>query len=79
VVINQPKDTVSYIKYLKNQDNTASGQRLTQNEEKFYRDGTVGAIATWESDNKEVGIENKIKKIKEGEQVDFELRFKSSI
>jgi hypothetical protein len=81
VVINQPKDTVfSYIKYLKNQDNFSVWSKTDPNMKKNFIgiDGTVGAIATWESDNKEVGIgEQEIKKIKEGEQVDFELRFKA--
>jgi hypothetical protein len=38
-------------------------------------DGTV-ELSYLGKYNKEVGIEQEIKKIKEGEQVDFELRFK---
>ena len=39
-------------------------------------DGTVGFVSAWESDNKDVGIgEQEIKKITEGERIDFELRF----
>lgn len=40
-------------------------------------DGTVGAISAWESSDKNVGVgEQEIKKIIEGERIDFELRFK---
>jgi hypothetical protein len=40
-------------------------------------DGTVGAISSWTSDNKNVGIgEQEIKKIKEGESLQVEIRFK---
>ena len=45
---------------------------------KTYRgtDGTVGFMYRWESDNEEVGWgEQEIKKITEGERIDFELRF----
>ncbi len=45
---------------------------------KSYRgtDGTVGFVSHWESDNEEVGWgEQEIKKITEGERIDFELRF----
>jgi hypothetical protein len=39
-------------------------------------DGTVGFISRWESNKKEVGWgEQEIKKITEGERIDFELRF----
>jgi hypothetical protein len=40
-------------------------------------DGTVGAIAGWDSKDKNVGVgEQEIKKIVEGKRIDFELRFK---
>lgn len=39
-------------------------------------DGTVGFTARWESSKKDVGWgEQEIKKITEGERIDFELRF----
>ena len=81
VIINQPKDSVfSYIKYLKNQDNFSVWAKTDPNMKKTFTgvDGTVGAISAWESTNENVGIgEQEIKKIKEGERIDFELRFKT--
>ena len=39
-------------------------------------DGTVGFIMAWDSKNKEAGKgEQEIKKIAEGQRVDFEIRF----
>lgn len=80
VIINQPKDSVfAYIKYLKNQDNFSVWTKADPNMKKTFTgvDGTVGAIAAWESDDENVGVgEQEIKKITEGERVDFELRFK---
>jgi len=41
-------------------------------------DGTVGFIASWKSDNKQVGEgEQEITSIEEGVRIDFELRFKT--
>lgn len=80
VVINQPKDTVfNYVKYLKNQDNFSVWSKTDPNMKKTFTgvDGTIGAIAAWESDNEEVGVgEQEIINIAEGKQIDFELRFK---
>ena len=45
---------------------------------KTYRgtDGTVGFVSAWESKVDSVGVgEQEIKKIKEGERIDFERRF----
>src|SRR3569832_60229 len=40
-------------------------------------DGTVGAMSSWQSNNKNVGVgEQEIKKIHEGESIDVEIRFK---
>ena len=47
--------------------------------QKSYRgtDGTVGFVSAWKSDKKDVGSgEQEIKKITEGERLDYELRFK---
>jgi hypothetical protein len=44
---------------------------------KTYRgtDGTIGFVSAWESENEEVGVgEQEIKKIIEGERIDFEFR-----
>ncbi len=79
IVINKPKTEVfDYIKFLKNQDNYSKWNRMDPNIKKTYRgtDGTVGFVSHWESENEEVGWgEQEIKKITEGERIDFELRF----
>lgn len=79
IVINKPKiEVFDYIKFLKNQDNYSKWNNLDPNMKKTYTgtDGTVGFISHWESDNEEVGWgEQEIKKITEGERIDFELRF----
>jgi hypothetical protein len=39
-------------------------------------DATVGFVSAWDSDNKHVGKgEQEIKRIKEGERIDIEIRF----
>lgn len=80
ITINQPKDSVfNYVKYLKNQDNFSVWSTKDPAMKKTFTgvDGTVGAIAGWDSKDKNVGVgEQEIKKIVEGERIDFELRFK---
>tara|TARA_R110002012_G_scaffold321930_1_gene552442 strand:- start:24782 stop:25321 length:540 start_codon:yes stop_codon:yes gene_type:complete len=79
VIIQKEKQEVfNYIKYLKNQDKYAKWNSVDPNMKKSYRgtDGTVGFVSHWESDHEEVGWgEQEIKKITEGERIDFELRF----
>jgi len=79
VTIDKPKQEVfDYIKYLKNQDNYSKWNKIDPEMKKSYKgtDGTVGFISRWESNKKEVGWgEQEIKKITEGERIDFELRF----
>lgn len=79
ITINKPKQEVfNYIKLLKNQDNYSKWATMDPNMKKTYRgtDGTVGFVSAWESKVDSVGVgEQEIKKIKEGERVDFELRF----
>jgi len=79
VTINKPKHHVfTYIKYLKNQDNYSKWMMIDPNMKKMYKgtDGTVGFVYGWRSDNKNVGTgEQEITKIKEGERIDFEIRF----
>lgn len=78
ITINKPKQEVfNYIRSLKNQDNFSKWATMDPNMKKEFRgiDETVGFISAWEG-NKKVGKgEQEIKKITEGEQVDFELRF----
>jgi len=79
ITINKPKEEVfDYLKYLKNQDNYSKWATMDPDMKKTYRgtDGTVGFVSAWESDNKDVGKgEQEIRKITEGERIDFELRF----
>lgn len=79
VTINQPKDMVfDYVKMLKNQDNFSVWAKMDPDMKKTFTgtDGTVGFISAWDSENKDVGKgEQEIIGIKEGERIDFELRF----
>ncbi len=79
VVINKPKQEVfEYIKYLKNQNNYSKWANIDKNMKKDFKgtDGTVGFVSAWDSDNKDVGKgEQEIKGIKEGDRIDYEIRF----
>ncbi|MFV5700130.1 SRPBCC family protein [Flavobacterium sp. ZT3R17] len=80
ITINQPKDSVfNYIKYVKNQDNFSVWNRKDPKMIKTFSgtDGTIGFVYSWNSQDKNVGVgEQEIKKIIEGERIDFEIRFK---
>jgi hypothetical protein len=80
VTINKPKQEVfEYIKYLKNQDSYSVWANMDPQMKKEYKgtDGTVGFVSAWDSEKSDVGKgEQEIKKITEGERIDFELRFK---
>jgi len=79
IVINKPKQEVfDYIKLLKNQDSYSKWAMMDPAMKKTYTgtDGTPGFVSAWDSDKKDVGKgEQEIKRITEGERVDFELRF----
>ena len=79
IEIDRPKDEVfAYIKHLRNQDHFSRWAKMDPNMKKEYRgkDGTVGFVSAWDSDNKEVGKgEQEIVNIVDGERIDFELRF----
>lgn len=80
VTINKSNDQVfEYLKSLKNQDNWSVWAKMDPNMKKDFKgiDGTVGCIASWDSENENVGQgEQEIKAITEGSRVDMELRFK---
>ena len=80
LTINKPIDSVfNYVKYLKNQNEFSVWTNIDPNMKSTFKgtDGTVGAISSWESEVKNVGIgEQEITKITEGKRLDFELRFK---
>jgi hypothetical protein len=77
--INQPSEKVfNYIKFLRNLDYYSKWVMMDPNARKSYAgsDGTVGFIASWDSDDKNVGKgEQQINKIIEGKQMDLEIRF----
>ncbi|MBB1285837.1 SRPBCC family protein [Flavisolibacter sp. BT320] len=78
VSINKPKEQVfSFVKQARNQDQYNKWIQADPQVKKTYRgeDGTVGFVYAWESN--EVGKgEQEISSIREGEQIDFALRFK---
>lgn len=81
ITVKKTKQQVfDYVKLIKNQDNFSVWNMKDPNMKKEYRgtDGQVGFVYTWDStSDKNVGAgEQEIKAIKEGESIDFELRFK---
>ncbi len=78
IVINKPKQEVfNYVKLLRNQDNYNKWVMTDPNMKKVFAgtDGTVGFIYGWNG-NKQAGEgEQEIKKIKDGERTDVEIRF----
>ncbi len=79
ITINKAKQNVfDYIKFLKNQDNYSKWATMDPAMTKTYRgtDGEVGFVSAWDSKVEDVGTgEQEIKKITDGERLDFELRF----
>jgi hypothetical protein len=79
IVINKPKEDVfNYVKYLKNQNEYSKWALMDPHMKKEFRgtDGTVGFVSAWESDSSNVGKgEQEIKIIKEGDRIDYEIRF----
>ena len=79
IIINKPKQQVfEYIKFLKNQDNYSTWAIMDPNMKKEYTgtDGTVGFISSWDSKDDQLGRgEQEIRKITEGDRIDFQLRF----
>lgn len=78
VSIDKPKEQVfAFIKQVRNQDRYNKWVQADPQVKKSYRgeDGTIGFVYAW--DSKEVGKgEQEISSIREGEQIDFILRFK---
>ncbi len=79
ITIARPEqDVFNYIKYLKNQDNYSKWATMDPEMEKTYRgtDGTAGFVSAWKSEKDDVGTgEQEIKKITDGDRIDYELRF----
>jgi hypothetical protein len=79
VAINEPVDEVfNYVKYLKNQNEFSVWSKIDPAMKVDFRgtDGTVGFVSAWDSEMKEAGKgEQEIIGIKEGERIDYEIRF----
>jgi hypothetical protein len=79
IVINRPIDEVfQYLKHLKNQDHWSPWKSRDPVMKQTYEgtDGTVGFVAKWESDKKDVGVgEQELKGLVENERIDTEIRF----
>ncbi|TNE54200.1 MAG: polyketide cyclase [Bacteroidetes bacterium] len=79
IIEKDSKEVFSFIKHLKNQSEYSVWQQRDPNMERTFTgtDGTVGFIASWKSENEEVGSgEQEITKIDEGKRIETELRFK---
>lgn len=75
---NSKTEVFEYVKLLKNQDNYSVWAMRDPNMRKVFTgtDGAVGAVSKWDSDKDDVGKgEQEIKKITDGERIDYELRF----
>jgi hypothetical protein len=79
VAINKPNGQVfGYVKLARNQDNFNKWILSDPQIKKSYRggsDGTVGFVYAWESKGSAGKGEQEIKRIREGEEVDFAVRF----
>jgi uncharacterized protein YndB with AHSA1/START domain len=80
VVINKPvMEVFNYLKMLKNQEQYSVWVMKDPHIRIVYTgvDGTEGAASSWVSDDKNVGIgEQEIIRMKEGESMEVEIRFK---
>jgi hypothetical protein len=79
VTINQPKEKVfHFVKQARNHDRFNKWTMSDPDIRKSYKgtDGTVGFVYAWESDGSAGKGEQETSRIREGEQIDFLLRFK---
>ncbi|WP_158861277.1 SRPBCC family protein [Lunatibacter salilacus] len=78
-VIDRPRSEVfEFVSHLKNQEYYSKWVMADPNVKMDYRgvDGTVGFVAAWESEQKNVGVgEQEITKIMDGEGYEVEIRF----
>ena len=79
VVVEKPiSEVFDFVKLLKNQDYFSVWATKDPDMKKSFQgeDGTLGAISSWDSQLKDVGMgEQEIMKISDGERIDYELRF----
>lgn len=80
LVINRPKtDVFNYLKLIRNQEHYSVWVMKDPNINIVYTgtDGTVGFTSSWVSNDKNVGIgEQEIIRMKDGESMEVEVRFK---
>jgi hypothetical protein len=78
IIIRRPvSDVFEYVKNLKNQEEYSVWKKIDPTMKKSYigKDGTVGFVSAWESNNEKVGKgEQEIIKIVEGKRLDMEVR-----
>jgi uncharacterized protein YndB with AHSA1/START domain len=78
ITINKPRQEVfNFVRHLKNQDRFNKWVMADPNMKKAFRgvDGTEGFVYAWESNKRGGKGEQEIKRIKEGEYLDLEVRF----
>ncbi len=79
IAIDKPNKVVfDYVKLLKNQANYSKWATMDPEMKRYFRgtDGAVGFVYGWDSEIKKVGKgEQTIKKISEGESIEFDLHF----
>lgn len=79
IIIEKPAEMVfNFIRMMKNQEHYNNWWRIDPSAKKEFRgtDGSVGAVATWDSTNKKAGKgEQEIIRLDENKRLDHELRF----
>ncbi len=79
IVIEKPVETVfNYIRMMKNQEHYNTWWRIDPAAKKEFKgiDGSVGAVASWDSANQKAGKgEQEIVRLDENRRIDHELRF----
>jgi len=79
IIINKPNsDMFGYIKMAKNQQNYSKWWMMDPHKKMIYTgiDGTIGFVAAWDSNNKQVGKgEQEIKELIAEQKIVYEVRF----
>ncbi len=73
-----PAEVYAFVKMLDNQDHYNKWIMMDPNVRRSYSDadGTIGARASWDSDNKQVGKgQQEITALKQDERIDWQVRF----
>lgn len=79
IIVDKPSDFVfADLRFLKNHQRWNPWSKLDKDIVQKYEgeDGTVGATLSWNGNNKVGEGTQEIKSIKDGERIDYELRFK---